>query len=118
MANKKHPRLLEAIENAKRASLINRGMYPYTVATNVFYQDGTRLEAIPGEEGTTDVATPDTVVDLTDPETSVSNVLAEAENGEVIELQGGTVEEELTLDKSVTLNGENAGVAQNFKQEV
>ena len=116
---KKPPRMLEAIENARRASLINRGMYPYTMATNVFYQDGTRLEAIPGEEdGASDVATPDTVVDLSDPETSVSEVLTEAENGEVIELQGGTVEEELTLDKSVTLNGENAGVAQNFKQEV
>lgn len=40
----KHPRMLEAIENAKVAAVSNRGMYPYTVATNVFKQDGTPLE--------------------------------------------------------------------------
>lgn len=46
----KHPRMLEAIENAKQAALSNRGMYPYTTATNVFMKDGTTLE--PREEET------------------------------------------------------------------
>ena len=40
----KHPRMIEAIENAKIAAVSNRGMYPVTVATNVYKQDGTPLE--------------------------------------------------------------------------
>lgn len=48
----KHPRMLEAIENAKQAAISNRGMYPYTTATNVFMKDGTTLE--PREEETDD----------------------------------------------------------------
>ena len=40
----KHPRMLEAIENAKQAAISNRGMYPYTTTTNVFKKDGTTLE--------------------------------------------------------------------------
>ena len=46
----KHPRMVEAIENAKAAALSNRGLYPYTVATNVFKSDGTPLEVIETEE--------------------------------------------------------------------
>lgn len=46
----KHPRMLEAIENAKQAAISNRGIYPYTTATNVFMKDGTTLE--PREEDT------------------------------------------------------------------
>lgn len=42
----KHPRMLEAIENAKVAAMSNRGMYPYTAATNVLYTDGTALEEV------------------------------------------------------------------------
>ena len=52
----KHPRMLEAIENAKQAAISNRGMYPYTTATNVFMKDGTTLEPrdeeIDGGDGT------------------------------------------------------------------
>ena len=40
----KHPRMLEAIEMAKAAAVSNRGMYPVTVATNVYKQDGTPME--------------------------------------------------------------------------
>lgn len=40
----KHPRMMEAIENAKQAAISNRGMYPYITATNVFKKDGTTLE--------------------------------------------------------------------------
>ena len=47
----KHPRMKEAIENAKVAAVSNRGMYPYTRATNVFKADGTPLEE---REETTD----------------------------------------------------------------
>ena len=46
----KHPRMIEAIENAKIAAVSNRGMYPVTVATNVFKQDGTPIEEKVAEE--------------------------------------------------------------------
>lgn len=49
----KHPRMLEAIENAKVAAVSNRGIYPVTAATNVFYTDGTPLEEPPVVEDTT-----------------------------------------------------------------
>ena len=49
----KHPRMLEAIENAKVAAVSNRGMYPYTAATNVFKQDGTPMEERAVEEEAT-----------------------------------------------------------------
>ena len=42
----KHPRMLEAIENAKKAASSTRGMYPYTPATNVFTKDGAPIEDI------------------------------------------------------------------------
>ncbi len=50
---KKHPRMIEAIKNAKAAVRSNRGMYPYTMATNVYKQDGTPLEEKPVVEETT-----------------------------------------------------------------
>lgn len=34
----------ELIEAAKKTSLINRGQYPVTKASNVFKEDGTSLE--------------------------------------------------------------------------
>ena len=46
----KHPKLLEAIENAKAAAASTRGMYPYTKAENVFFADGTALETMIDEE--------------------------------------------------------------------
>lgn len=48
----KHPRMIEAIENAKIAAVSNRGMYPVTTATNVYMQDGTPLEKKNDEEET------------------------------------------------------------------
>ena len=46
----KHPRMLEAIEKAKIAAASTRGMYPYTVAANVFKADGSALEAPVADE--------------------------------------------------------------------
>lgn len=40
----KHPRMVEAIKAAEAAAKSNRGMYPYTLATNVFKQDGSTVE--------------------------------------------------------------------------
>ena len=40
----KHPRMLEAIENAKKAAVSTRGLYPYTTAASVFASDGNPIE--------------------------------------------------------------------------
>ena len=39
-----------ALDNAAEAEVSNRGMYPFTAATNVFKMDGTPLEEKPQEE--------------------------------------------------------------------
>lgn len=41
---KKHPRMEEAIKASEQAKVSNRGMYPYTLATNVFKKDGSTVE--------------------------------------------------------------------------
>ena len=50
----KHPLLLEAIKNSKAAVMSTRGMYPYTIANNVFLSDGTTLAEITEEEEVVD----------------------------------------------------------------
>ena len=55
----KHPRMLEAIEKATVAAASTRGMYPYTVATNVFKTDGTAIEAPATEENVEEPAEDD-----------------------------------------------------------
>lgn len=39
-----HPRMAEAIANAEKAAVSNRGMYPHTKAGNVYQNDGEPLE--------------------------------------------------------------------------
>ena len=39
-----------ALDNAAEAEVCNRGMYPFTAATNVFKLDGTPLEEKPSDE--------------------------------------------------------------------
>lgn len=41
-----------------------------------------------------------------------------ASDGAVVQMSAGTVAETVTVNKSATINGDNAGVAQNFSQEV
>lgn len=42
-----HPRMAEALANAQKAAVSNRGMYPHTKATNVFNNEGGTVEARP-----------------------------------------------------------------------
>ena len=49
---------------------------------------------------------------------TVSASITAVTAGSTIKVANGTVAEELTVDKSVTLKGTNAGVAQNYSQEV
>lgn len=45
-----HPRMAEAIANAEKAAVSNRGMYPHTKACNVFQGSGERMEELPSDE--------------------------------------------------------------------
>ena len=49
---------------------------------------------------------------------SASSALSGAADADTISMSDGSVEEELTIDKSVTMTGSNAGSPQNFAQEV
>lgn len=49
---------------------------------------------------------------------NAASTIASASNGAVVKMSAGTVSDAVAVDKSVTVEGENAGVAQNFSQEV
>lgn len=49
---------------------------------------------------------------------NAANVLAQADEGDVVKMPSGTLDGGLTLTKSVKLTGASAGLAQNFAQEV
>ena len=119
MAAKKHPLMLEAIAKAKAAALSNRGMYSFTLTTNVFKLDGSPLEekAVENEDGVAPVE-PVPEADVTVEAETAVETLATAEDGAVVEVAAGEIAQELTVEKSVTMLGENAGIAQNFDQEV
>ena len=115
----KHPKMLEAIENAKAAVRCTRGMYPVTLATNVYYSDGTPIET-PDSENEPEVEEtldPDVVVDLNSGnEAPVAAAITAAEDGNVVGLNEGEIVETLTIDKGLVFQGTNAGIAQNHAQ--
>lgn len=49
---------------------------------------------------------------------NAASAITSANSGAVVKMSAGTVSDAVTVDKSVTVEGENAGVAQNFSQEV
>ena len=49
---------------------------------------------------------------------AAAGAVATAASGATLNISGGKINESMTLDKSVTLNGANADVPQNFDQEV
>ena len=59
-----------------------------------------------------------TTVDPSEEGASVATKVSEVPEGSTVVVGAGEVAEPLTLDKGVTIAGENAGVAQNFDQEV
>lgn len=77
-----------------------------------------RIKSIQGTFTAPD-GTVTTSVDLTQEGTSVSAALEEIpEAGGTVVLTAGEIAEELTVTTAATLSGVNAGVAQNFVQEV
>ena len=59
-----------------------------------------------------------TGVDLSQDDASAAAAITEAGKGDTVALSSGTVDEPLNVDKDVTVTGSNAGIPQNFKQEV
>ena len=49
---------------------------------------------------------------------AAAGAVTTAASGATLNISGGKIGESMTLDKSVTLNGANADVPQNFDQEV
>ena len=112
------------INKAKKTSVGTAGIYVKTAATNVYLNDGTTyelkdVENVPVEDPlaplpTEPVEEPTETVVPEDVATTISTV----EDNAVIEIPEGEVTEAITVEKSVTIQGENAGIAQNFDQEV
>lgn len=50
--------------------------------------------------------------------TNAASTIASANSGAVVKMNAGIVSDAISVNKSVTVEGENAGVAQNFSQEV
>ena len=117
---KKHPKMLEAIKNAKAAVYSTRGMYPVTLATNVYFSDGTTVESkdVENEPEREEILDPDVVVDVQTGEAPVAAAIAAMEDGNVVALNAGEVTETLTIDKGLVFQGTNAGIAQNRAQEI
>lgn len=105
----------EMIKKAKATSVANRGQYRVTVATNVFNQDGTSVEK-KDNDITNDIPAHAIVVDPT--VTPVAEVIKTVEDGSVIAIVDGEVAEKLVVDKSAVVQGVNAGIAQNYAQEI
>lgn len=50
--------------------------------------------------------------------TNAASVIASANSGAIVKMSAGTVTQPIAVEKSLTVEGENAGVAQNHQQEV
>lgn len=50
--------------------------------------------------------------------TNAASAIASANSGAIVKMSTGTVAQPITVEKSLTVEGENAGLAQNHQQEV
>lgn len=120
--------LEEMLAKARKAATSSAGTYMKTIASNVYKKDGTTIEPKAGQD-TSDVPAEDPTKPL-EPEVveeptatadaeTITETLQNAEDNAVIKLAEGTdIATDVAITKSVTTQGDNAGIAQNFKQEV
>lgn len=110
----------ELIKCAKEASLKNRGQYGVTIATNVYKKDGSTIErkVEPGKLADEEIPEADIVLDLSSPDEAPIEVIIASSEGAIIAVSDGEIASELKLEKDLTLQGVNAGIAQNYDQEV
>lgn len=105
------------LKKIKQTSIINRGAYPYTRASNVYGKNGP-YEEKDVIDGPNYPVTPDVVVDPSDDTTDLNTVISEATEGEAIAVTEGEITTAVTINKSITLMGESAGKAQNHAQTI
>lgn len=128
MANK-HPILQALINGAKKTSVLNRGHYPKTAATNTRYIDGTPLEEPiapstpeePGEDDSgSDTGSTDSPEDpeIEVPEPSIDEIIDSTEPGGVVDLEDRTIDTEVEVDKAMSFVSGNQGIPQNFAQDL
>ena len=120
--------LEEMLLKARKTDMSSAGTYMKTIASNVYKKDGTTLDATAGQD-TSDVPAEDPTKPL-DPEVveeptvtanaeTITETLQNVEDNAVIKLaEGADIVTNVSITKSVTTQGDNAGIAQNFKQEV
>lgn len=113
MRNLIREKLLNA---SKKSTTQNRGMYPHTLAMNVYKSDGSAIEE--NTTGPVYPEKPDVIVTPGDPENTVNNAIAELEAGKAMAISEGEVNEPLSINKAITLMGETAGIKQNFNQTI
>ena len=120
--------LEEMLAKAKATATSSAGTYMKTIASNVYKSDGSTIEPKAGDD-TSDVPAedptkpldPEPVEDPTDTadNETITETLSNAEDNAVIKIaEGSEISTTVTIAKSVTTQGDNAGIAQNFKQEV
>ena len=105
------------LKKIKQTSIINRGAYPYTRASNVYGKNGPYEEKDVIDSPNYPV-NPDVVVDPSDDTTDLNTVISEATEGEAIAVTEGEITTAVTINKSITLMGESAGKAQNHAQTI
>lgn len=111
MRNLIREKLLNA---SKKSTTQSRGMYPHTLATNVYKLDGSTIEN--DTPGPVYPETPDVIVSPDDSENAVNDAISKLDAGKVMAISEGEVNEPLSINKSITLMGETAGIKQNFDQ--
>lgn len=104
--------------NAEQFTIDENGVLNITSldADKVMY-NGQKLSDVLDEMNNTYVWEELTETVDTTADSAVASISAASE-GATVKIASGTVAEAVTLDKSVTVEGETAGVAQNFSQEV
>ena len=106
------------IPNAEQFTIDENGILNITSldADKVMY-NGQKLSNVLDEMNNTYVWEELTETVDTTADSAVASISAASE-GATVKIASGAVAEAVTLDKSVTVEGETAGVAQNFSQEV
>lgn len=96
--------------------------YPYAYLTNITKRYSTFATA--GVHGTAvnlsisrDIQYPENYVNLKDPNVNASKIIMNAKPGATLQLSDGAIGEEITITKSIVLEGTNSGVAQNKDQD-
>ena len=105
------------LKKIKQTSIINRGAYPYTRASNVYGKNGP-YEEKDVIDGPNYPVKPDVTVDPSDESTDLNTAISEATEGEAIAITEGEITTVVNINKSITLMGESAGRAQNHAQTI